>query len=141
MSDHANPIFNDDNAAREHLESIRWPDENSGPLGGEGKIVEANDAYHGKVEKPRRRARGHIPKPTKSGKSGSPTLAVAPNFGDKAAIRVPIKHRRVSGHHAVAVNDSGHGPSPAGDRNFSISATMRPALGLLFLRGNLPHKL
>jgi len=42
----------------------------SGPLGGSGKIVEADETYFGPVETPRPRARGRIPKPTKGGKSG-----------------------------------------------------------------------
>jgi transposase-like protein len=40
------------------------------PMGGEGQIVEADETYFGKVEKPRPRSRGRIPKPTKGGKSG-----------------------------------------------------------------------
>jgi len=39
-------------------------------LGGEGKIVEADEAYHGKRETPAELSRGRIRKPTKSGKSG-----------------------------------------------------------------------
>jgi len=42
----------------------------SGPLGGEGKTVEADEMYIGKRETPRKLARGRIPTPTKSGKSG-----------------------------------------------------------------------
>ncbi len=41
-----------------------------GPLGGNGKVVEADETYFGKVETPRPRARGRIPKPVKSGKPG-----------------------------------------------------------------------
>jgi transposase-like protein len=41
-----------------------------GPLGGNGKIVEADETYFGKVETPRPRARGRTPKPTKGGRSG-----------------------------------------------------------------------
>ena len=40
------------------------------PLGGEGKIVEADETYFWKTEKPTPRSRGRIPKPTKSGKPG-----------------------------------------------------------------------
>jgi transposase-like protein len=43
---------------------------NLGPLGGNDRIVEADETYFGKVETPRPRARGRIPKPTKGGKSG-----------------------------------------------------------------------
>jgi transposase-like protein len=46
------------------------PAKHEGPLGGEGKIVEADETYHGKIEKPRPRSRGRVPTPTKSGKSG-----------------------------------------------------------------------
>jgi transposase-like protein len=42
----------------------------SGPLGGEGKTVEADEMYIGKRETPRKLARGRIATPTKSGKSG-----------------------------------------------------------------------
>lgn len=40
------------------------------PLGGEGKIVEADETYFGKTEEDRPRARGRVPKPTKGGKVG-----------------------------------------------------------------------
>lgn len=40
------------------------------PMGGGGGIVEIDETYHGKVETPRPRSRGRIPKPTKGGKSG-----------------------------------------------------------------------
>jgi transposase-like protein len=40
------------------------------PLGGDGGIVEADETYHGKVDSPRPRSRGRIPKPTKKGRSG-----------------------------------------------------------------------
>lgn len=40
------------------------------PLGGEGKIVEADDTYHGKVDSPKSRSRGRTPKPTKGWRSG-----------------------------------------------------------------------
>jgi transposase-like protein len=42
----------------------------SGPLGGDGKTVEADETYIGKRETPRKLARGRIANPTKSGKSG-----------------------------------------------------------------------
>ncbi|RWN60313.1 MAG: IS1595 family transposase [Mesorhizobium sp.] len=42
----------------------------SGPLGGAGKTVEADETYIGKRETPRKLARGRIAKPTKSGKAG-----------------------------------------------------------------------
>ena len=40
-----------------------------GPLGGSGKIVEADETYYGKAA-PRPLSRGRIPNPTKGGKSG-----------------------------------------------------------------------
>jgi hypothetical protein len=40
------------------------------PLGGEGKIVEADEMYHGKRETPARLSRGRVLKPTKKGRSG-----------------------------------------------------------------------
>jgi transposase-like protein len=40
------------------------------PLGGSGKIVEADETYHGWTDAPQPRSRGRIPKPTKGGKSG-----------------------------------------------------------------------
>lgn len=42
----------------------------SGPLGGEGKIVEADETYIGKRETPAKLSRGRISKPVKSGKPG-----------------------------------------------------------------------
>ncbi len=40
-------------------------------LGGEGKIVEADEMYHGKRETPAQLSRGRIRKPTKKGRSGT----------------------------------------------------------------------
>ena len=42
----------------------------SGPIGGAGKTVEADETYIGKRETPRKLARGRIANPTKSGKAG-----------------------------------------------------------------------
>ncbi|GAB4361165.1 MAG: IS1595 family transposase [Oricola sp.] len=42
----------------------------SGPMGGEGKTVEADEMYHGKRETPRQYARNRKPTFTKKGKSG-----------------------------------------------------------------------
>ena len=41
----------------------------TGPMGGIGKVIEADETYHGKRETPRKRNK-YSPKPTKSGKSG-----------------------------------------------------------------------
>lgn len=49
-------------------EAMRDP--NPSPLGGEGKIVEADEMYHCKRETPAQLSRGRVRKPTKSGKSG-----------------------------------------------------------------------
>jgi hypothetical protein len=43
-----------------------YPDQ----IGGEGKIVEADEMYHGQVEVKVERSRGRIPTPTKRGRSG-----------------------------------------------------------------------
>jgi transposase-like protein len=40
------------------------------PLGGEGKIVEADEMYHGRRETPAQLSRGRVRKPTKKGTSG-----------------------------------------------------------------------
>jgi transposase-like protein len=49
-------------------EAVRDPNPSS--LGGEGKIVEADEMYHGKRETPAQLSRGRFRKPTKSGRSG-----------------------------------------------------------------------
>lgn len=51
-------------------EAMKEGTESSGPLGGEGKTVEADETYIGKRETPRKLARGRIANPTKSGKAG-----------------------------------------------------------------------
>jgi len=66
---------------REAMKSIGLAE----PLGGEGRIVEADETYHGKVETPKPRSRGRIPKPTKKGRSGPadkrPILALVERHG------------------------------------------------------------
>ncbi len=52
------------------MEAMRQGGLETDPLGGDGKIVEADETYYGKTEKPLPRSRGRIPKPTKRGKSG-----------------------------------------------------------------------
>jgi transposase-like protein len=44
-------------------------DMNPEPMGGEGKIIEADETYYGKLETPRIRNK-HLPPPTKKGKGG-----------------------------------------------------------------------
>lgn len=51
-------------------EAMKEDVKSSGPIGGEGKTVEADETYIGKRETPRKLARGRVAKPTKSGKSG-----------------------------------------------------------------------
>lgn len=73
-------------------EAMRDP--NRSPLGGEGKIVEADEAYHGKKEKPmpspHRRGRLY----TKSGKSGGaqkrPIFALVERGGEARAFHMPV---------------------------------------------------
>jgi transposase-like protein len=47
------------------------PNGSASPMGGSGKIVEADETYYGKVETPKPLSRGRIAKPTKGGKSGT----------------------------------------------------------------------
>ncbi|WP_340159857.1 IS1595 family transposase [uncultured Hoeflea sp.] len=51
-------------------EAMKEDTASSGPLGGEGKTVEADETYIGKRETPRQLSRGRVAKPTKSGKAG-----------------------------------------------------------------------
>lgn len=44
-------------------------DTDSEPMGGEGKVIEADETYHGKLETPRKR-NPYLPPPTKRGKGG-----------------------------------------------------------------------
>ena len=59
------------------------------PLGGIGKIVEADEAYHGKRETPVKLSRGRIRKPTKRGKGGGaekrPIVALVERGGEVRA--------------------------------------------------------
>lgn len=45
-------------------------DKTPSPIGGEGKVVEADEMYHGKRETPAQLSRGRVRKPTKKGRSG-----------------------------------------------------------------------
>jgi transposase-like protein len=51
-------------------EAMKEDNSTSGPLGGEGKTVEADETYIGKRETSRKLARGRVPTYTKSGKAG-----------------------------------------------------------------------
>ena len=64
------------------------------PLGGSGKIVEADETYHGWTENPAPRSRGRIPKPTKGGKSGPadkrPIIALVERGGRVRTFHVAV---------------------------------------------------
>jgi transposase-like protein len=62
------------------------------PMGGPGRPVEVDEAYHGKVETPRRRSRGRIPKPTKGGKSGPADKRAIISLIDREAGQVRSFH-------------------------------------------------
>jgi transposase-like protein len=51
-------------------EAMKEDVKSSGPLGGTGRTVEADETYIGKRETPRKLARGRVATPTKGGKSG-----------------------------------------------------------------------
>jgi transposase-like protein len=69
-------------------------DENPTLLGGEGKVVEADEAYHGKRKTPAKLSRGRIAKPTKSGKPGGaqkrPIFALVERGGKARAFSMPM---------------------------------------------------
>ena len=60
-------------------------DKNPTPLGGEGKIIEADEAYHGKRETPAQLSRGRIRKPIKSGKSGGAESVLSSRWSSAVA--------------------------------------------------------
>lgn len=66
---------------------------NPAPLGGEGKIIEADETYHGKREIPQPLSRGRVRKPTKGGKSGGaekrPIVALVERGGEVRAMHMP----------------------------------------------------
>src|ERR687894_804480 len=55
------------------------------PLGGEGKVVEADELYTGKRETPAKLSRGRVAKPTKSGKSGGAQKRVVVGLVERGA--------------------------------------------------------
>jgi transposase-like protein len=63
------------------------------PLGGPGKVIEADEAYHGKRETPVPLARGRVRKPTKGGKTGGaekrPIFALVERGGEARAYHMP----------------------------------------------------
>jgi transposase-like protein len=62
-----------------------------GPLGGEGKIVEADETYYGNVERPRTKTTSGRPY-TKSGKAGNkrPIVALVERGGNVRTFHVPV---------------------------------------------------
>jgi transposase-like protein len=71
-------------------EAMREP--NPGPLGGEGKIVEADEAYHGKKEKPTPSPHRHGRPYIKSGKSAQKraVFALVERGGEARAVHMPV---------------------------------------------------
>ncbi|MDE2334713.1 MAG: IS1595 family transposase [Rhodospirillales bacterium] len=63
------------------------------PIGGAGKIVEADETYWGKQEIPQPRSRGRVPKPVKKGNSGPadkrPIVALVERGGPIRVIHMP----------------------------------------------------
>jgi transposase-like protein len=72
-------------------EAMREP--NPSPLGGEGKIVEADETYYGKQETPQPRSRNARTNPTKGGKVGPggkrPVVALVERGGEARAVYMP----------------------------------------------------
>jgi hypothetical protein len=68
-------------------------DPNPTPIGGEGKIVEADETYYGKQETPQPRSRNATKKPTKRGRSGPagkrPIVALVERGGGVRAMHMP----------------------------------------------------
>ncbi len=65
-----------------------------GPLGGEGKIVEADETYHGKTEQPRvsptRRGRPYNPRGSRGPKDKRPIVALVERGGNVRTFHVPV---------------------------------------------------
>jgi len=72
-------------------EAMRDP--SPAPLGGAGKIVEADETYYGKQEMPQPRSRNARTKPTKGGKVGPagkrPIVALVERGGEARAVHMP----------------------------------------------------
>lgn len=66
------------------------------PLGGEGKVVEVDEVYHGKVENPAPLSRGRIARPTKKGRSGP--------AGKRAIISLVERGGEVRSFHVASAN-------------------------------------
>lgn len=67
------------------------------PMGGSGKVVEADETYFGPVEKPYPRARGRIPTPTKGGRTGPadkrPVVALVERGGSVRSFHIPVANK------------------------------------------------
>lgn len=67
-------------------------DPNPAPIGGEGKVVEADETYYGKAEAPVERSRNARRKPTKGGRSGPggkrPIVALVERGGEVRAVHM-----------------------------------------------------
>jgi transposase-like protein len=65
-----------------------------GPLGGEGKIVEADETYYGKTEKPhvspQRRGRPYNPRGSRGPKNKRPVVALVERGGNVRTFHVPV---------------------------------------------------
>ena len=64
------------------------------PLGGKGKIVEADETYHGKTEKPRmpkyRKGRPYYPRGSRGPKDKRPIVALVERGGNVRTFHVPV---------------------------------------------------
>lgn len=110
-------------------EAMRDP--NPSPLGGEGKIVEADETYHGKREIPQPLSRGRIRKPTKSGKAGGaekrPIVGLVERGGEVRAIHMP----RVTGKN---ITDALRRHADRKSRLHTDESPLYPAVGAEFAK-------
>ena len=77
-------------------------DLNPSPLGGQGKIVEADETYYGKVETPQPR-RPNAPPPTKRGRSGPANKRAVVALVERAGEVRAVHMRRVTAENVRAV--------------------------------------
>lgn len=82
-------------------EAMRPAEGSQGPLGGEGKTVEADETYHGKVAKHRVKKTNEAGKPFKGSRSGRgpankrPVIALVERGGSVRSFHVPFATRAV----------------------------------------------
>jgi transposase-like protein len=92
------------------------------PIGGEGKIVEADEAYHGKRETPAVLSRGRVRKPTKSGKAGGGEAPHRrPGRAWRPGPRLPHVHRQRQEHPREAGHPRGSQEPAAYRRKPAVS--------------------